>query len=52
MLENSPADVELPTYSERSLTPDSSVSNSNGQSLTSLTELNKAVQSNEGETWN
>ena len=52
MLENSPADVELPTYSERSLTPDSSVSNSNGQSLTSLTELNKAVQSNEGDTWN
>ena len=44
MLENSPADVELPTYSERSLTPDSSVSNSNGQE--DRTEVNKAVQPN------
>ena len=47
VLENSPADVELPTYSERSLTPDSGVSNSNGQENT--TELNKAVQPDNGD---
>ena len=47
VLENSPTDVELPSYSERSLTPDSSVSNSNGQE--NRTELNKAVQPNDGD---
>ena len=47
MLENSPADVEIPTYSERSLTLDSSVSSSNGQE--NRPELNKAIQPNEGD---
>ena len=46
MLESSPADVELPTYSARNLTPDSRVSNSNSQE--DRTELNKAFQPNEG----
>ena len=47
MLDNSPANVELPTYCETSPTPDSSVSSSNGQE--NRTELNKAVQPNEGD---